>query len=249
MKYWILEDEALAAQRLQDKIQKKRPAWECLGVLASLKAARPVLSNHNADFLLVDIHLGDGHSIDLLQELEIQSPLIFTTAYDQYALEAFKLNSLDYLLKPVQDDELERALQKLEQSKNSLSQADWSKLMADIKPSYKERFLVSSGHKLKSINSGEIAFFHASGKHCFLHDLKGEEYLIDFKLKDLVQKLNPSLFFQINRQFIVGIKAISELQPYSKSRLKINCQPPLPEEGIVSVERAGKFKAWLEGEL
>lgn len=248
MKFWILEDEAFAAQALMDKVNKLKPDWLCLGILPSLKSARAQLINSQADFLFVDIHLGDGHSFELLEELDIQLPLIFTTAYDQYALKAFQLNSLDYLLKPIQEDELQRALHKVELREKEQNK-DWSQLLADLKPNYKERFLVSSGERLRSINSESIAFFYASGKHCFLCDELGRQYLVDFKLKDLIEKLDPKIFFQINRQFIVNLNFIEELQPYSKSRVKIICKPALPEEGIVSVERSGKFKAWLEGEL
>lgn len=248
MKFWILEDETLAAQRLLDKVSALRPDWLCLGVIPSLKSARQQLISAEADFLFVDIHLGDGHSFEVLEDLNIQSPLIFTTAYDQYALKAFQLNSLDYLLKPINEVDLNRALTKLEQREEGRHR-NWAELLADLKPTYKERFLVSSGERLRSIQSENIAFFYASGKHCFLTDETGQQYIIDQKLKDLMAKLDPKSFFQINRQFIINLNFIEELQPYSKSRVKVICKPTLPEEGVVSVERSGKFKAWLEGEV
>ncbi len=248
MKYLIIEDEPLAAERLREKIEELRPDWQCLKTLATLKTVKEELKNSSADLAFVDIHLGDGSSFLALEESKVEFPLIFTTAYDQYAIRAFKLNSIDYLLKPIHKDDLEAAILKLEKQDHNAEATNWSRLLKDLKPNYKERFLVSSGEKLKTIKSSEAAYFYASGKHCFLIDFSGNEHLIDFKLRELSEHLDPKQFFQLNRQFIINLEAIAELQPFSKSRLKVISSPPLKEEGIVSSERSSAFKAWLQGE-
>lgn len=245
MKFLIIEDEPLAAERLQAKIADLRPDWHCLAVLSSVAALRKELTQYAVDLIFADINLGDGLSLQALQELQPRAPIIFTTAYDQYALEAFKLNSVDYLLKPVHPEDLLRAVKKVEQK--GLDVPPWEELLRSMQKQYKERFLVSTGERLVTVKSEEIAFFYAQGKHCFLTDKAGKEYLLDFNLKDLLLKLNPAVFFQINRQFIININYIKELIPYSKSRVKLVINPPTPEEAIVSVDRSPKFKVWLEG--
>ncbi|QNR25042.1 LytR/AlgR family response regulator transcription factor [Croceimicrobium hydrocarbonivorans] len=249
MKYLIIEDESLAAERLQEKIQELKPDWNCLAIYGTLKELQENLAQAEADIAFVDIHLGDGSSFKALESLDIKMPLIFTTAYDQYAIRAFKLNSIDYLLKPIHIDDLKKAIQKFEsQSLDNPQNLDWSQILKELKPSYKERFLVAHGEKLKTVNCADIAYFHASGKHCFLVDAEGHEYLVDQNLKDLLEQLNPEQFFQINRQYIIHLEYLDELLSYSKSRLKVIMKPALPEEGIVSAERSARFKAWLQGE-
>lgn len=249
MNYLIIEDEAIAAERLREKIAELRPQWHCLKTLGSIKELDQELEETKADLAFVDIHLGDGSSFLALEKWQVQIPLIFTTAYDQYALKAFKHNSVDYLLKPIHRDDLEIAIKKLESQLSQPAKNDFSALIAQLKPQFKERFLVSSGEKLRTLRSEEIAFFYASGKHCFLTDASGREYIIDQALKDLSEQLNPQQFFQINRQFLVNLNYIKELIPFSKSRVKVLTAPPLPEEGIVSSERSARFKLWLQGEL
>lgn len=246
MKFLIIEDEPLAAERLQVKIADLRPDWQCLAVLSSVAALRKELTQYAVDLIFADINLGDGLSLQALQESQPRAPIIFTTAYDQYALEAFKLNSVDYLLKPVHPEDLLRAVKKVEQK--GLGVPPWEELLRSMQKQYKERFLVSTGERLVTVKSEEIAFFYAQGKHCFLTDKTAKEYILDFNLKDLQLKLNPAVFFQINRQFIININYIRALIPYSKSRVKLVMNPPTPEEAIVSVDRSPKFKVWLEGE-
>lgn len=249
MRYLILEDEPLAARKLREAVAEERPEWECLDVLESVARARKDWYALNPDLVFVDIHLADGLSFQIFEEIQTQTPLIFTTAYDRYALKAFELNSIDYLLKPVQKEELQRALQKLDARSQIMKSAekDWKKVMADYQPKYKERFMVSTGERVKSLKTGEIAFFYASGKHCFITNFEGNEYIIDQTLQNLHEILNPRQFFQINRKFIVNIEAIVEMIPYSKSRLKLVTQPSTPEEAIVSVDRSPRFKEWAGG--
>ncbi len=248
MKYLIIEDEPLAAERLHEKIQELRPQWQYLKNLDTLEAVEAEMPTSGAELAFVDIHLGDGSSFIALDKAKVEIPLIFTTAYDQYAIQAFKLNSIDYLLKPIHIDDLRLAIEKFEKQIPKNETPDWTQILKELKPHYKERFLVSSGEKLRTIKTEETAYFHASGKHCFLIDFEGKEHLVDFKLKELSQQLNPEKFYQINRQFIVNLESISELQNHSKSRVKVITEPPLPEEGIVSSERSAAFKLWLQGE-
>lgn len=247
MKYVLLEDEPLAAEKLAQTIEEVRPNWQHLTTFESLSQASKQLVSLRPDIIFVDIHLADGLSFELFKGELSETPLIFTTAYDQYALKAFELNSIDYLLKPIARDELERALKKLESRTSSVA-IEWERLMRDLKPGYKERFLVSTGERMKTVNTGEIAFFHAQGKHCFLTNKEGTEYLIDQTLTQLMEVLDPARFYQINRQYIVQLSFISEMIPWSKSRLKLILEPPTPEDAIVSVERSPGFRKWLEGD-
>lgn len=248
MRYVVLEDEPLAAEKLILTISEVRPDWEHLATYESNSQASKELPAVKPELIFVDIHLADGLSFELFKEDFTDIPLIFTTAYDQYALKAFELNSIDYLLKPVSKDELHRALHKLESRSGSMA-VHWEKLIRDLQPSYKERFLVSTGERIKTVKVEDIAFFHAQGKHCFLTDKAGTEYLIDKSLNQLSGSLNPRDFYQINRQFIIQLNYIVEMIPWSKSRLKLVLNPPTPEDAIVSVERSPAFKAWIAGEL
>lgn len=248
MNYLILEDEEWAAQRLNSLLNELRPDWQLVATRDSIKSATAFLQAQKVDLIFADINLGDGLSFELFEKVKVNCPLIFTTAYDQYAIKAFKLNSIDYLLKPINKEELNAAIEKLEQ-RNSSAVSDWQQILKDLKTNYKERFLVSTGERLKTISTEDICYFFAQGKHCFICDNQGVEYLIDRNLKDLAEQIDPRSFFQINRQVIVHHRYILELQTYSKSRLKIILKNPSKREMIVSVERSPRFKAWLEDEL
>lgn len=250
MKFVIIEDEPLAAEKIATTIEGLRPQWTLLKIIPSVKMALSELEELKPELIFLDVHLGDGNSFQIFQKLEVVVPVIFTTAFDQYALKAFEINSVDYLLKPVSKMDLEKALQKLERHflKEAKFQANWDKLIQDLKPTYKERFMVTTGKRIKSLNTENIAFFFAQGKHTFITDKEGNEYLIDKTLTGLANSLNPKDFFHINRQYIVAISCIKEMHLYSKGRLKLTTQPNSPTEAIVSGEKAAKFKLWLEGE-
>ncbi len=249
VKYVIIEDEPLAAERLQEQVQKQKPDWELLMVLPSVRSAVQQLPQLTVDLIFLDVHLSDGNSFAIFEQIRPETPIIFTTAYDQYALKAFKLNSIDYLLKPVSEKDMERALQKVDQrSLHNQSEPDWKKLLSDLKPNYKDRFMVSTGERIKSLSVDDIAFFFAQGKHTFITDKEGRQYMIDQTVSRLSEILDPKKFFQINRQYMVCFDCIEEMIPYSKSRLKLHTNPATPTEAIVSVDKAPKFKAWLEGE-
>lgn len=246
----IIEDEPLAAEKLTNSIAGLRPRWTLKKVIPSVKIALAELESINPDLIFLDVHLGDGNSFQIFQKLEINIPVIFTTAFDKYALKAFEINSVDYLLKPIAKTDLEKALDKLDsiQLREDVFAPDWNKLIDDLRPSFKERFMVSTGKKIKSLKTEEIAFFYAQGKHTFITDKTGKEYLIDKTLTSLSNCLNPKNFFHINRQYIIGFNCIQEMIHYSKGRLKLETQPKTPTDAIVSGEKAAKFKLWLEGE-
>ena len=249
IKYVIVEDEALAAERLQAMIQERQADWELKDIIPSVRLAVSKLPTLKPDLIFLDVHLSDGNSFAVFDQIEPKASIIFTTAYDKYALKAFSLNSIDYLLKPVSSSDLNRAINKFnERSLHTGHEPDWKSILQDFKPHYKDRFMVSTGERIKSLPIDQICFFHAQGKHTFITDRAGVEYLIDYTITRLGEVLDPKKFFQINRQYIVGFDCISEMIAYSKGRLKLITKPVTPSEAIVSVDKAPKFKAWLEGE-
>lgn len=245
MKYVIIEDEPLAADRLKAKIEELRPDWHCMAVLNSASSVRSDLLQLDADFVFADINLGDGRSIPVLREIAPDFPIIFTTAYDQYALESFKLNSIDYLLKPIHSNDLLRAIKKVEQKGGIYPKLE--QLLSVMQQRFQERFILNNGDRLISVKTDDVAFLYAEGKYCFLTTSKGKDYILNYNLKDVLPRLNPNCFFQINRKFIIHINSITEMVPYSKGRVKLITVPPTPEEAIVSVDRSSKFKSWFEG--
>jgi DNA-binding LytR/AlgR family response regulator len=247
--YLIIEDEALAAEKLENHVSELRSEWNLLGIIPSIRKAVRELPKLNPGLIFLDVHLSDGDSFQIFEEIDIKVPIIFTTAYDQYALKAFKLHSIDYLLKPVILSDLELAINKWESLKASgKPEIDLKEVLQKLRPSYKERFMVTTGVRIKSLDVSHIAFFYAQGKHAFITDMDGKEYLLDKSLTSVIDQLDPQAFFQINRQYIVAIKAISEMVIYSKGRLKLQLAPNTPTDCIVSVEKAPRFKKWLEGE-
>ena len=245
----IIEDEPLAAEKLERTLNRADQNVEVIAKVESVKTAVAWLQDHKADLIFCDIHLGDGLSFGIFDQVEVKTPIIFTTAYDQYALQAFKLNSIDYLLKPVSAAELNKALEKFSELKEPTNpQIDFSALMDAMKgekEDYQQRFMVYLGERIVSVNSEEIAYFYAEGKYVFLVTSDGKEHIVDYTLDRLTQKLDPTHFFRVNRQFIVTIKGIAEMFTYSKSRVKIELKPEAKKPVIVSGERSSDFKKWL----
>lgn len=247
MKYLLLEDEPPAARKLDEMIGQLRPDWQRLATVSSLKKLREGWTSWSAEVVFADIHLADGLSLQFFKERQPSLPIIFTTAYDRYALEAFKHHSIDYLLKPIGLEDLRQALTKLQkwQSQKIPEAINWLQLLEDYRPQYKKRFMVSHGERIKSIPASEVAYFYAKGKHCFLCTTEGREFLFDVALKELEAKLNPQEFFRINRQMIVHIQTIAEVQFLSRGRLKVLTKPATPEEALVSTDKTADFKRWL----
>ena len=251
-KILILEDEEPASKRLEKMISEIEPDSAIVASIDSVAGAISWLkSNTSPDLIFSDIQLSDGISFEIFKSAEPQCPVIFVTAYDQYALDAFKLNSIDYLLKPVKKEELKNAIAKFKKitPTSSLPPFDIEKLIMAYggqHASYKKRFVVKYGEHIKTITSDEIAYFYTEDKINFLTTKEGRRFIIDFNLDALDAVLDPKMFFRINRQFIISINSIAEMFSYSKSRVLIKLNPPSKHETIVSTERSAAFKSWLD---
>lgn len=238
----IIEDEYLAASELERLLGEVAPDVVILAKLGSVSESVTWLRKNKVDVIFMDIHLGDGQSFDIFEQVEITVPVIFITAYDEYALKAFKYQGIDYILKPFDKEELIQALGKLD----SLSSANAPFPAASLTV-YQERFLVTVGTKMKSVAIGDVAYFMADGKYLVLFTRDGQNYILDQTISGIESKLNPARFFKINRKFIVSYDAIKEMVKYSNSRIKIILSPLPPSgiEAIVSSERIQEFKQWL----
>ena len=238
----IIEDEYLAAAELERLLGEVAPEITILTKLDSVSESVKWLKKNKADVIFMDIHLGDGQSFDIFEQVEVTAPVIFITAYDEYALKAFKYQGIDYILKPFDKEELQQALNKLE----SLSPTNTPFPVASLTV-YQERFLVTVGTKMKSVTVGDVAYFMADGKYLVLFTRDGQNYILDQTISGIETKLNPAQFFKINRKFIISYNSIKEMVKYSNSRIKIVLipVPPVGIEAIVSSERIQEFKQWL----
>lgn len=246
----IIEDEEPASKRLWKMIKEIDPSAELLDSVVSVTSAVSWFDeNDSPDLIFSDIQLADGTSFDIFKAIKITCPIIFITAYDQYAIEAFKVNSIDYLLKPLKKEELQVAMEKFQKTRTANNPSfDITKLLQAYSPlqqSYKKRFIVRYGEHIKTIQTDEIAYFYTEDKVTFLTTYEGRRFAIDFNLDNLETLLEPKLFFRINRQFLISINSITEMFAYSKSRVLIKLKPATKQETIVSTERSADFKAWL----
>lgn len=247
MKILIIEDEYLAFDRLSKMIQTLESSVHIVAHLDSIESAVLWLNtNPEPDLILSDIHLADGSSFLIFDQVQVRCPIVFTTAYDEYALKAFTVNSIDYLLKPIKKEELQRALDKYKNQSAPLNLINKTlgSLLAPQK-TYKERFLVKMGDKLISINSSEISYFVSEDKYVFLYH-KGKKYPIDFTLEELEALLESKQFYKLNRKIIVHFNAIDKIYNHLNGKLKIELNPQLNEEVFVSREKAQEFKSWLD---
>jgi DNA-binding LytR/AlgR family response regulator len=248
----IIEDEEPAANRLKKMITELEPGAKVLDNIVSVNSGISWLKeNPLPDLIFSDIQLSDGLSFDIFKAVEVQCPVIFITAYDQYALDAFKVNSIDYLLKPVKKDDLQAALDKFKRLNHSAPALDINKVLEVFnvpKTEHKTRFIVRYGEHIKTIKIEEVAYFYTEDKINFLTTNEGRRYAIDYNLDNLENMLDPKIYFRINRQFIISIHAINEMFSYSKSRVLVKLNPPCKHETIVSTERSGDFKSWLGDE-
>ncbi|WP_207491845.1 LytR/AlgR family response regulator transcription factor [Aridibaculum aurantiacum] len=247
----LLEDEEAAVRRISKMVLELLPDAKILAALASIaEGIQWLSSNPSPDLILSDIHLADGQSFEIFRRVTVTTPIIFITAYDQYALEAFKVNSIDYILKPVKKEELQRALQKFNNLSVQSPSVNIEKLLLSLQkpaPTYKERFAVRYGEHIKTIETTDIAYFYTENKVTFLVTKDNKRYVVDHHLDQLETLLNPKNFFRINRQFIICFNAITEMFSYSKSRVLIKLNPPCKHETIVSAERSAHFKTWIDG--
>jgi two-component system response regulator LytT len=258
MKVLIIEDESATARRLQKLLSEIDPEIQVLAIHESIAQAVDWLKiNGEPDLMFMDINLSDGLSFGIFEEIEVNCPVIFTTAYDQYAIQAFKVNSIDYLLKPVNRESLSESLGKYhklnqyaETSKNDFNKLDLAKLATALgirKPDYMKRLVVRYGEVIKAIEIKDVAYFYSDEKIVFMTLKEGKTYPVDFTIDHLEQRLNPEEFFRINRKFLVNYHAIEKMISYSKSRIKLTLNPPCELEAISSTERSGEFKEWLAG--
>jgi two-component system, LytTR family, response regulator len=247
----LLEDEYPAAERLQRLLAQAAPEARVLAQLDTVAGAVDWLRTHPApDLILADIHLADGISLDVFDQLVVTTPVIFTTAYDQYALQAFKTHSVDYLLKPVKLAELQTALQKA-LAASAVAERLQDLLHQQTGPAApnapKTRFLVRQGEQLLPVQAADVAWFQSRNETVTLVTLGGPRYLVDYTLEQLEQLLDPRQFFRLNRQFIAQLPAVQRLHPWFNGKLKLDLQPAPTDEVIVSREKAAAVKSWLEG--
>lgn len=247
----IIEDEPLAAEDLEKTLLQIEADATVSVKLDNVRSAIEWLDNNEVDLILSDIELGDGLSFDIFNQVRNNTPIIITTAYDQYAIRAFKENSIDYLLKPIDKGELEMAIKKYKNWKQNDQEFDVNNLLEVLRPfsgqKFQERFMVTLGEKIHSIPEEEVAYFFSEDRYTFLVTNKGTQHIINNNLGDLEGSLNPKKFYRINRKFIISYGSIQNMVSYSKSRVKIDLVPPPPNamEVVVSVERSGPFKRWL----
>jgi DNA-binding LytR/AlgR family response regulator len=246
----IIEDEKPAARLLQRKLEKLN--IEVGVMLHSVEEAVDWFSrNEHPDLIFLDIQLSDGLSFEIFEKVEIKSAIIFTTAYDEFALRAFKLNSVDYILKPIDEDDLELAVAKFKerlpkQEKLQLDFDEIKKMLANpFEKEFKKRFTVKIGQHLKVIAVEEIECFYSENKGTYLHTYDNRNYLLECTLEMLEQELDPKYFYRISRKFIIPVKAIKEIVVYSNSRLKVILPSYNEDEVIVSREKVSLFKDWL----
>jgi two-component system response regulator LytT len=246
----IIEDEKPSARRLQRMLARLDLNTEIM--LHSVEESIAWFQNNkHPDLIFLDIQLSDGLSFEIFEAIDILSAVIFTTAYDEYALQAFKLNSIDYLLKPIDEDELVKAVSKYKlrapkQQTVTLDFSDIKKLLVNpLEREYKKRFSVKIGQHLKLINIDDIECFYSENKGTYLYTTEGRNYLLDTTLEQLEHELEPQQFFRINRKFFVNIQAIKDMVSYTNSRIQIKLKSFKEQDVIVARERVKDFKAWL----
>ncbi len=248
IKILVIEDENIAARKLIRMLEACQQDIRVLDVIESKREAIQKIPQSAADLILMDIHLTDGKSFDIFDKIECNIPIIFTTAYDQYTLRAFKHLSIDYLLKPIAQEDLQTALNKYEQHfKAKTAQVEYHKLVELIQQpkTYKNRFLLQIGNKLKPIGIEEVAYFHSEQKTTYLTANNGRSYPIDFSLSQLENELNPNDFYRVNRQFLLARAAVANIQYLSTTRLKVELNQAANTDIFVSIDKIAKFKAWL----
>lgn len=251
MRILIIEDEALAAKKIRKMVEENEPGAVIAGITDSIESSVQWLQQEpHPDVILMDIELADGQSFEIFSRVDVKSTIIFTTAYDEYALRAFKVNSIDYLLKPVDPEELRRAFRKLkDRSGTGLQVLSMEQIIDALKdrtsPAYKKRFLVKQGQRLIPVDISEIAFFYTEDKVSFIRSFSDVRFMVDHSLDELEELLNPEHFFRANRQFIVSLKSLDGIHHHFNGKLKINLRPAPGEDVFVSRERAADFKTWL----
>jgi two-component system, LytTR family, response regulator LytT len=252
MKVLIIEDEELAVKKLHKTLTSIDSSIEVAGTADSIRSSVDWLNeNPSPDLILMDIELADGQSFEIFNLTEVNVPVIFTTSYDEYAIKAFKVNSIDYLLKPVQKEELEAALNKFRKN-HANAQKDISidslvrELQQKLQPKdYRNRFLVKHGQKLVSIPTEDIAYFYSDGRINFFKTKDNKKFVIDYTMDELEHSLDPKEYFRISRSFFVSINSIDKIDDYFGNRLILGLRPEIDKEALVSREKVADFKKWM----
>ncbi len=249
MKILLIEDELPAARQLTKLLQAQNPACQIIDTLDSVEGAVRWLRTFPApDLVFMDIQIADGLSFDIFRQVEVTAPVIFTTAFDQYAVQAFKVSAVDYLLKPVDPEELARALEKIQVKRTAVPGFNFESLSTYFKKeNYKDRFLVKTGQQLAFLAASDIAFFRSSDGLTQAFTFAGKKFFVDNSLEELERLLDPRDFFRISRGMTLRLNAIHKIHPHINGRLKLEIRLAAPEEVFVSRERAGDFKTWLGG--
>jgi two-component system response regulator LytT len=252
MKILIVEDEELAVKKLQKTLSAVDPSANVVGVTDSIKSTVEWLQNHpQPDLILMDIELADGQSFEIFNLTDVRSPVIFTTSYDEYALKAFKVNTVDYLLKPIQKEELQAALTKYQMLKSS-NDTDTNidtlvkKLQQKLHPKeYRKRFLVKYAQKLISIEMDQICYFYSDGRLNMFKTTDNKKFVVDYTMDELEEMLDPEKYFRISRAFYVSIGCIDKIEDYFGNRLILGLKPAVDKEALVSREKVTDFKRWM----
>ncbi len=250
MKILIVEDEPLAANNLLRQIKAVRSAAEILPIADTIRLAVDMLQAHQVDLLFLDIQLSDGLSFEIFQQHQVSCPIIFTTAFDEFAIQAFEHNSIAYLLKPITKEKVKKAFSKLEQMRQSLPLPDYASLWPQLvqqasSTSYQKRFLVKKGNKLLPFQSDQIAFFLSEDKCVFLVSMEGKRYIYQDSLNQLETILDPSVFFRLSRQYLVNRQSIQLLEAYNKGQVAVRLAHA-KEKIVVSRKQTALLKEWLQ---
>ncbi len=259
LKILIIEDEEIIAQRLVQLLDQINFDYQLCKIIGSVQESIEWLSeNEHPDLIFADIQLSDGNSFSIFKAINVSSKIIFTTSYDEFALDAFKVNSIDYLLKPITAKKLEKSFAKLEEMSKIFSQDNENGVennqneinnlleYLDTKDKdYRNRFLIKMGNAYKSIPANEIAYFFVSNKTTYLLTFNKKKYSLDTPLDELDKELDPKLFFRINRQMIININAIKEIHTFFNSRLLLNIEPEFDEDVLVTRSNIANFKEWM----
>jgi DNA-binding LytR/AlgR family response regulator len=255
----VIEDERLTAKRLVSLVKKYDASINVLAEISAVVEAITWFETHpvtTVDLIFMDIHLEDGDSFQIVGKLNLKTPIIFTTAFDEYMIKAFKVNSIDYLLKPVNYEELAAALDKFRSLRSGNNELQWGSTRVDMKtlikevsqqynPQFKDRFMVTVGTRIRPIKTESIAYFYLEEKTVFLVTADGTTLPIDYSLDKLVQLIDPKQFFRVSRQFIVSVNSIQMVHTISKGKLKLDLLPKTKQEVAVSGDRVSDFKEWL----
>ena len=237
MKALILEDEQLASSRLKRMLAEVAKDIKVVAVFETIVDTKSYLKDHRVDILFLDIHVADGNSFELFDLENIDAQVIFVTAYDKYAIEAFRKNAIDYLLKPLKKSELAEAVEKLTQALDKKRQNDRE---------YPARIVIDFMSKIQSLRSDQIAYVYSKNKISYFHLWNGQKYASSYKLQELEEMLDPSIFFRANRQFIIHIDSIDQINKHLASRLKLKLKPFIDIDLIISTDKTPIFKKWLE---